>query len=149
MMPNGAATPQEAIEVIIDAYVGTNPQSVPDRVEVILGLFADDAHVIGNLSAENWSEKAPVRAQLTSELGKFSQLRQTFYRKGSLYLAVEESGFAVAVLDGELTGEHGGRKFAHEGRWTCVLRRSDDGWLVAHSHFSIGQRSAAASGARE
>jgi ketosteroid isomerase-like protein len=133
-MKMGTQTPQEVVEAIADAYTRKDADGV-------LQYFADDARVIGSLRHEEWSRKGDWAEYLRRELEDFGEdeLTQSFVgaEEEALQFVVDTETVKVVAREGRLDGSFRGRPFAHQGRWTCVLRNDGGSWLVTHSHFSL------------
>ena len=124
--------PEQVFRAVADAYANNDADGV-------LSHFADDARIIGSLRHETWGDKTDWSDYLRRELEDFSVLEHRLASAdfGGLESVATSESLAIFSQEVGLKGKVRGRQFAHDGRWTCVLRDEGGDWKIVFSQFSL------------
>ena len=119
-------TPEEFMELY-------EKRSASHRFDEVDSLIADDA--VFWFNDGSFSGKDSIRKAFSQTWSLNIQDEKYWLDNFRWWLKTEE--FAVCTYSYHWTGVVDGKfKKLGEGRGTCVLKRSDSGWKIAHEHLS-------------
>ena len=104
-------------------------------LEGTLRLIADDAVYLFSDQSSHLGKDA-IRAALSRNFDSIKSER--YWLSGLRWLAVD-GDVAVCIYEFHWSGEIDGEPRSGSGRGTSALRRTKDGWQVAHEHLSAGR----------
>jgi ketosteroid isomerase-like protein len=101
-------------------------RSLFDEDVVAFGTFSEMMLGIDSLVTEQWMQIWPY-------------IEEYRFERGSLDLKRFAGTTLVAAIWTSYGIDGNGQRFPRRGRCTIVLRRSEQGWLAHHTHFSMGK----------
>lgn len=118
------------IQHVLEEFIGRYGAMDTDGV---VGLFADDAVVVGTGADEVRFGLGEIRTQVERDMSQADEI--SIVMENPRFNVTGDAAFVCA--DALFVGSAGGESFELPVRWTAGLTHQEDGWKFAQCHVSV------------